>query len=691
MPEMDGFEVCKRLKEDEHTRDIPVIFISALQDVEDRVRGFEAGGVDFISKPFQEEEILVRVRTHLELRNLQLHLERVVDERTAEALEREERFHATFEQAAVGIAHVAPDGHFLRMNLKFCDIVGFSAEEMMTKTFQDITHPDDLDTDLEYVRQLLDGEKTSYSMEKRYYRKDGTIVWVNLTVSLVRDNEGNPKYFVSVVNDISEHKQAEEALRESHDFMDHLTSSVPDAIFSVKLPERKINWVNDSFNVMGYEPEEYIGESTKKYFASPEDYDLVGDLQQDAIHKGKDVIRAEIMATRKDGRVIPVELTGTFYKEKGRVDLITAMVRDISERREAEEKLAKSEAKYRGLVDNSLVGVFTSTLDGRFTFVNDAMARMFDFDTPELMIAKGSLARWSDPKDRERMLAGLQKHGMVTNFEAESITHTGRHIHVLFSARKIGNDIFGMVMDITERKQAEQKIIDYQKRLQALASQLTIAEEKERRIIAAGLHDHVGQSLALARVQLASARKSATDSKVADKLDEISDTLLKSIKDIRMFMLELSSPVMHARGLSSAISEWLGSQIAERHNLKTEFIDNIPDNRRKPLDPNLQTILFRNVRELLVNVVKHARANKVSVRIENRNASIRIIVQDDGIGFEPRAVTQAGRKTGGFGLFSIEELMADLGGNLKIVSEPGKGCTAILSAPIGDSDRQKRI
>ncbi|MBT8368449.1 MAG: sigma 54-interacting transcriptional regulator, partial [Deltaproteobacteria bacterium] len=84
MPDVDGFEVCKRLKQDERTRDIPIIFISALQDVQDKIRGFEVGGLDFISKPFQEEEVLVRVRTHLELRNMQLNLERLVAERTAE-------------------------------------------------------------------------------------------------------------------------------------------------------------------------------------------------------------------------------------------------------------------------------------------------------------------------------------------------------------------------------------------------------------------------------------------------------------------------------------------------------------------------------------------------------------------------------------------------------------------------------
>jgi len=690
MPEMDGFEVCRHLKQYERTRDIPIIFISALQDVKDRMRGFEVGGVDFISKPFQEEEVLARLRTHLNLRNMQLNLESMVAERTAEVIESEQRFRATFEQAAVGIAHLSNEGRFLRINKKFCDIVGYSKNEMLALTFQDITHPEDLDADLEYVRQVLNGEIETYTMDKRYYRKDGSIVWVNLTVSLVFDRGGSPNYFVSVIKDISERKQAEEALRQSRDFLEHLISAVPDAIFSVKIPERTINWANDSFDVMGYEPEEYIGQSTKKFYANPEDYDAVGRLQQEAIRKGDDMIRNEVMVLRKDGRVIPAELTATYYREDGKLSLITAFVRDISERKQAEEKLTKSEEKYRSLVDNSIVGVFTTTIDGRLTFVNDAMAQMYDFDSTEEMMAHGSLERWKDLKDRERMLAQLQRHGRVTNFEAETITNADRHIHVLFSAKQLGNNIVGMMMDITDRKQAEQKIIDYQQRLKALASQLTIAEEKERRAIAAGLHDHVGQSLALARMQLASARRSTSDAKLAEKLDDISETLIGSLEDTEKLMLELSSPTMHATGLSSAISEWLERQIENRHSLKTEIIDNIPDNRRKALDSDIRTILFRNVRELVVNVVKHARANKVRVRLEDRSPYIRVIVEDDGIGFDPRAVTQTGSKTGGFGLFSVEELMADLGGSLRVVSAPGKGCTAILSAPFPVSDSRRR-
>ncbi|MCK5486958.1 MAG: ATP-binding protein, partial [Desulfobacterales bacterium] len=367
-----------------------------------------------------------------------------------------------------------------------------------------------------------------------------------------------------------------------------------------------------------------------------------------------------------------------------------ALEAEINERKHANEELVKSEAKYRGLVDTSLVGVFHTRINGQFIFVNQALARMLDFDSPEQMVVEKALSSWADPNRRELFLTTLRKQGYVSDFETESITHTGRHIHVLFSATLNGDNISGMVMDITDRKRAEQKIIDYQQRLKALASQLTIIEEKERRRLAADLHDQVCQSLALANIQLDLARKSTSESKLADKFNDISDTLLETLKNTKQLMFELSSPSMHEIGLSSAISEWLEVQIGNRHSLKTEVIDNIPDNRRKTLDPNVRAILFRNVRELLVNVVKHARAKKVSVRLEDRNTNIRIIVEDDGIGFDPRAVIQAGSKIGGFGLFSIEELMADLSGSLRIVSEPGKGCTAILSAPFGVDDRQER-
>jgi PAS domain S-box-containing protein len=153
-------------------------------------------------------------RTNSELLQLTLELEDRVTERTRALRESEERFRAIFEQAAVGISQVAPDGRWLHVNQKLCEIVGYSQEELLERTVQEITHPDDLEANLEYHRQVLAGELPACSWEKRYLRKGGTSVWVNLTVALVRQPSGESDYFVTVVEDISQRKQVEARLEQ---------------------------------------------------------------------------------------------------------------------------------------------------------------------------------------------------------------------------------------------------------------------------------------------------------------------------------------------------------------------------------------------------------------------------------------------------------------------------------------------
>ena len=127
--------------------------------------------------------------------------------------ESDERFRATFEMAASGIALVAPEGSILMVNDRMCKITGYSRDELITMTFQEITHPDDLPGDLEYVRQMLAREIETYSLEKRYIRKDGAIAWVNITVSLVLKADGEPDYAIAVVEDIQASRDAEEVLK----------------------------------------------------------------------------------------------------------------------------------------------------------------------------------------------------------------------------------------------------------------------------------------------------------------------------------------------------------------------------------------------------------------------------------------------------------------------------------------------
>jgi signal transduction histidine kinase len=235
--------------------------------------------------------------------------------------------------------------------------------------------------------------------------------------------------------------------------------------------------------------------------------------------------------------------------------------------------------------------------------------------------------------------------------------------------------------EILVRKQAEKELKNYQQRLKALASQLTLAEEKERRRIATDLHDHIGQTLAFSRIQVARARKLAPEGKLADILDELSKSLLTTIQGTKGLVFDLSSPLLNELGLTAALSNWLEERVEKQHDIRIKFID---DGKKAVISDDLRAILFRNVRELLSNVIRHAQASNVVVMLERVPEALTISVQDDGVGFKPdlndTAVTDGNR----FGLFSIRERMADFGGSLKIFSKPDNGCQAILSVPLGN-------
>lgn len=199
MPGMSGDRMVEAIRRDPFLDDTPVVMLTAKADDALRLKLLRHGVQDYICKPFSVDELLARIAGLLsERRRIGTRLRSV-----------EERFRATFEQAAVGIAHVGPDGRWLRVNRKLCEIVGYDHDELLALTFQDITDPADLDADLVLVGQVLAGEIDSYQIEKRYLRRDGRKIWINLTVSLVRDEQGAPDYFISVVEEIGPRKAAE--------------------------------------------------------------------------------------------------------------------------------------------------------------------------------------------------------------------------------------------------------------------------------------------------------------------------------------------------------------------------------------------------------------------------------------------------------------------------------------------------
>ncbi len=236
--------------------------------------------------------------------------------------------------------------------------------------------------------------------------------------------------------------------------------------------------------------------------------------------------------------------------------------------------------------------------------------------------------------------------------------------------------------EITERKQVEEKLIVYQDQLRSMASELSLTEERERRRIAADLHDHIGQSLAISKIQLGALRKVLFSSELARSIDKIYELITQTIQDTRSLIFELSPPILYELGIEAAV-EWLAEQIKEQHNIMVEFED---DNQSKPLDDDIRVLLFQAVRELLVNVVKHSQARKVKVSVQKDGGNIRIHVEDNGIGFDSSKIYSYSDRTRGFGLFSIRERLDYLGGYFTIASEPGYGTRVTLGAPLKNNE-----
>ncbi len=228
-------------------------------------------------------------------------------------------------------------------------------------------------------------------------------------------------------------------------------------------------------------------------------------------------------------------------------------------------------------------------------------------------------------------------------------------------------------------QQCEDESLQYQSQLRSLSSQLSLTEERERRRIATELHDRIGHALTNASMRLSRLRNPAVSENDAKRLtDEVHGLIEQSIQDTQTLTFELSPPILYDLGLEAAI-DWLAEQTQSQHGITVNCVD---DMSAKPIDESLRVLLFQAARELLFNVVKHARASQATISISREGEYLSVTIEDDGVGFNPaRARHRQGRK-GGFGLFSIQERLAHQGGRLEIHSEPGKGARFNLISPM---------
>jgi PAS domain S-box-containing protein len=232
---------------------------------------------------------------------------------------------------------------------------------------------------------------------------------------------------------------------------------------------------------------------------------------------------------------------------------------------------------------------------------------------------------------------------------------------------------------ISEHEKTEQELIGYQHRLRHLSSELLQTEERERRRIATEIHDRIGQTLAVTKIQLGALRSEFDSRDLKKRVEDIRDLVTQTIRDTRSLTFELSPPILYELGLRAAL-EWLAEMVHKQSGLEVQVAG---DGSDRELEASKRVLLFRTCRELLFNVAKHAGATRARLSIGGDAATIMIKITDDGIGFDP-ALLQAGYDPldRGFGLFSIREQVQHLDGVLEVDSTPGRGSSVTVVMPL---------
>lgn len=289
--------------------------------------------------------------------------------------ESEERFRGAFNGASIGMALVSPEGRFLQVNRALCGILGYSEDELLAKTFHDITHPEDIDADLELARQLLAEEINTYQIEKRYLCRTGRIAWVRLTVSLVHDPSGKPLYFVSQMQDITPYKAAGAALREAEARYRTLVEQIPAAVYVD--PADALGsplYVSPRVEaLLGYSPEEWLANPTLwRERLHPDDRQRVESVFAQARKTGE-AASAEYRFLARDGRIVWVlDQVWLARDDEGRPKYWQGFMVDVTDRKRAEEELraAKDAAEEASRLKSSFLRMATHELRTPLTIVS---------------------------------------------------------------------------------------------------------------------------------------------------------------------------------------------------------------------------------------------------------------------------------------------------------------------------------
>jgi len=572
-------------------------------------------------------------------------------------------FRDVFDASLIGIAVENLDGQPLFVNPAFCSMLGFSEVELRGKHCVDFSPPEDAEKDWALFQQLRAGSIDHYQLEKRYFRRNGSLVWGNLSVSLLKSRTS--PLVLAMVEDVTDKKLADEA-RFRHAA---IVESSDDAIASVTLDGVIASWNAGAQRIFGYTESEAVGKSVT-ILVPPERPDEENKILETLMVGGR-IDQFETVRVSKTGERISVSVSISPIKDlTGKIVGFSGISRNITERKRAVERLREYEKAVEGAED--MIGVVDR--EYRFLLANRQYLRMRNLTREQVVgrfipdvLGKEVFETIIKPKLDECFQGKVVRYEMKFSYPTVGERDLLLSYFPIEAANGTIDRAACILHDITDRKRAEDA-------LSAMTRKLIEAQEQERSRIGRELHDDIGQRLALLAIQLEQLRNNPVE--VSNSIQQLLQETTALSDDVQALSHELHSSKLEYLGVVLGMKSWC-REFSERRKIEVDFRSDVS----RPLPFEIGVSLFRVLQEALNNAFRHSGVKRFEVRVAEQSNEVHLLVRDSGKGFD----IEAARQGSGLGLTSMQERIRLINGTIAFESMPMVGTTIHVRVPFNQN------